>query len=78
MQSVGDLNRHNEHFLNTARRVPKQAPPMDRSIGAALHRIAHTADAPCLLRRRRMRFNCLARAAFALNSPTACFARTDG
>jgi hypothetical protein len=57
---------------------------MDRFIGAALHRIAHaffairTSDAPCLLRRWRTWFNCLARVAFALNSPTACFARTDG
>jgi|ERR1700722_6972008 hypothetical protein len=84
MQSVGPLNRHNAHFLDTARRAPEQAPPMDRSIGAALHRVAHStfalhaADAPCLLCRWRMRFNCLARAPSTLNSPTACFARTDG
>src|SRR5580700_1265929 len=84
MQSVGALDRHDAHFLNAARRAPKQAPPVDRFIGAALYRIAHSAfsintvDAPCLLRRWRMRFNCLARAALALNSRTACFARADG
>src|ERR1700722_845282 len=80
MQSVGPLNRHNAHFLDTARRAPEQAPPMDRSIGPALHRVAHShaADAPCLLCRWRMRFNCLASAPSTLNSPTACFARTDG
>jgi hypothetical protein len=71
-------------FYGHQRPVPKQAPPMDRSIGVALHRIAlsalpiHAADTPCLLRRWRTRFNGLARVAFALNSPTACFARTDG